>query len=97
MAAETGATPVQVSMAWLRARSARAATPLVTIIGPRTTRHLEDYLAALDLDLTAEQYARLAGAGAVPLGQPHEQAAAVRDTVLGGRSADFRAPAVPVA
>ncbi len=97
VAKETGATPAQVSMAWLRERSAHAATPLVSVIGPRDTRQLEGYLGALDVVLTSEQYARLTETSAIALGQPYEQIAATHDTVLGGRSADFRTPAVPVA
>ncbi|MFF7209300.1 aldo/keto reductase [Streptomyces sp. NPDC008238] len=51
VAEETGATPAQVSVAWLRERAARAATSFVPIIGPRNTTQLEDYLGALDVRL----------------------------------------------
>jgi KaiC/GvpD/RAD55 family RecA-like ATPase len=39
VAAEIGAAPAQVAIAWLRERAARAATTFVTITGPRDARH----------------------------------------------------------
>jgi aryl-alcohol dehydrogenase (NADP+) len=55
VARETGASPSQVSLAWLADR------PAVTsvILGARTVEQLEDNLGAADLDLTAAQRARL--------------------------------------
>ncbi|GAA2735480.1 aldo/keto reductase [Actinocorallia aurantiaca] len=55
VAAEAGAAPAQVALAWLLARS-----PVVLPI-PGTTRiaHLEQNVAAADLRLSDEQYARL--------------------------------------
>ncbi|RDV46232.1 aldo/keto reductase [Leifsonia sp. ku-ls] len=55
VARETGASPSQVSLAWLVDR------PAVTsvILGARTVEQLEDNLGAADLDLTPEQRARL--------------------------------------
>ncbi|WP_181778831.1 aldo/keto reductase, partial [Pseudonocardia pini] len=55
VAAECGATPTQVALAWLLARA-----PVVLPI-PGTTRiaHLEENLAAGAVRLTPEQYARL--------------------------------------
>lgn len=55
MAAEAGATPAQVSLAWLLARG----DDVVPIPGSRHIRHLEDNAAALDVRLTPEQLARL--------------------------------------
>jgi aryl-alcohol dehydrogenase-like predicted oxidoreductase len=57
VAAETGATPTQVALAWLLHRS-----PVVLPI-PGTARidHLEENLAAADLHLTPDQRARLDG------------------------------------
>ncbi len=55
MAAELGATPTQVALAWLLDRA-----PVVLPI-PGTARigHLEENLAAADLDLTPAQRDRL--------------------------------------
>lgn len=97
VAQEIGAPPAQVAMAWLRERAARATTAYVPIIGPRTVKQLDDYLAALDVPLSAEQYQRLTEAGAITLGQPHEQIEAQRAVVLGGDADRFRTRAVPVA
>ena len=55
MAEETGATPAQVSLAWLQAQ------PTVTapIVGARTVAQLEENLGAADVELTAGQVERL--------------------------------------
>ncbi|MER7815830.1 aldo/keto reductase [Streptomyces sp. NPDC096153] len=97
VAEETGASPAQVSVAWLRERAARATTSYVLIIGPRNTAQLEDYLGALEVDLTDGQYNRLTEVSAVPLGVPHEASAAVRDTVQGGGASVVTGPVAPVA
>ncbi|MFC4592459.1 aldo/keto reductase [Sphaerisporangium corydalis] len=97
VAQETGATPAQVAMAWLRERADRATTAFVPVIGPRTLEQLDDYLGALDVRLDEEQYRRLSDAGAAPLGQPHDQIAAQRAIVLGGDTIHFRPPTIPVA
>ncbi|WP_246144579.1 aldo/keto reductase [Actinacidiphila oryziradicis] len=92
IAEESGTSAAQVSVAWLRARAARASTSLIPVIGPRTTAQLDEYLAALDLVLTNEQYDRLEQASTVALGTPHETAAAG----LGGDAARIRRHPVPV-
>jgi len=55
LAESRGCPPSRVALAWCLGR------PGITspIIGPRTSAHLEDYLAALDLQLTAEELSRL--------------------------------------
>jgi aryl-alcohol dehydrogenase-like predicted oxidoreductase len=55
LAHEQGATPSQLALAWV------AQQPGITsaIIGPRTRAHLEDCLGAMDVQLTAEDRARL--------------------------------------
>jgi aryl-alcohol dehydrogenase-like predicted oxidoreductase len=55
LAAEHGATPGQVALAWC------AAQPGVTsvILGPRTVEQLDDNLAAAELTLTSDDLARL--------------------------------------
>lgn len=70
VAEETGATPGQVAIAWVAARGA------LPVIGPRTRAQLDDNLAAVSLQLTAEQIRRLNAVSAVPLGYPHELNAA---------------------
>ncbi|MEV4414563.1 aldo/keto reductase [Catellatospora sp. NPDC049609] len=60
VAAEVGATPNQVVLAWLL----RARPALVPLIGPRTMEQYESAYAALDVVLTDEQAARLDAAGA---------------------------------
>ena len=96
IAGETGATAAQVSMAWLRHHAARSATAFIPVIGPRTTTQLDDYLAALDLDLTSEQYDRLQKTSAVALGTPHETVAAALPGSLGGDARLVHRHPVPV-
>ncbi|WP_327365490.1 aldo/keto reductase [Streptomyces sp. NBC_01217] len=97
VAQETGATAAQVSVAWVRERAARAATSFIPIIGPRNLGQLDSYLGALDVQLTPEQYARLSGVSAVPLGVPHTVNAGVLDRVRGGDAGRVISPAWPVA
>ncbi|WP_216207749.1 aldo/keto reductase [Amycolatopsis aidingensis] len=68
VAAELGCTPAQVGLAWT------LQNPGVTapIIGARTTEQLEGNLRALEVDLTADQLARLDEASAIDLGYPHD-------------------------
>src|SRR5690606_20628900 len=61
VAAEVGATPNQVVLAWLMAQTSPTVVPL---IGPRTLEQYEENVAALDVKLTTEQLARLDAAGA---------------------------------
>jgi aryl-alcohol dehydrogenase-like predicted oxidoreductase len=56
VAAEVGATPNQLVLAWLLHQTSPAVVPL---IGPRTLEQYEAALPALDVKLTAEQLARL--------------------------------------
>jgi aryl-alcohol dehydrogenase-like predicted oxidoreductase len=55
LAEEKGASPAQVSLAWL------LETDVVDspIVGPRSLDHLEENVAALDVSLTDEEMARL--------------------------------------
>ena len=96
IAKETETTAAQVSVAWLRAHAARSATALIPVIGPRTTAHLGEYLAALDLHLTEPQLARLDEASAIPLGVPHETATAALPAVLGADPRNLARHPVPV-
>jgi aryl-alcohol dehydrogenase-like predicted oxidoreductase len=66
VAAELGATPAQVAIAWTRARS-----PVIhPIIGARRLGQLLDNLGAADLDLPAETIARLDTQTRIDLGFP---------------------------
>ena len=67
VAAEIGATPSQVAIAWVR-----QASDVVPIIGARSRAQLEDNLAALAITLNAYHLARLDEASRVDLGFPHE-------------------------
>lgn len=89
VAKDAGSTPARVAVAWLAERARRSATALVPVIGPRTTGQLHDYLAALDLDLSPGQYARLTEVSAVP-GPPGAEIA------FGGEPGRFRRLPVPV-
>ena len=55
MAAETGATVNQVVLAWLMGGE----LPAIPLVGFSSVAQLEEALAAVDLELTAEQRARL--------------------------------------
>ncbi|MCA2218338.1 aldo/keto reductase [Jidongwangia harbinensis] len=67
VAAELGCTPAQAGLAWLL-RNPDVTAP---IIGARTPAQLEDNLAALTVDLTAAQLARLEEVSAIDPGHPH--------------------------
>ena len=55
VAAETGASPAAVALAWVQGRPGVTST----VIGARRVSQLEDNLAALDVTLSADQRARL--------------------------------------
>jgi aryl-alcohol dehydrogenase-like predicted oxidoreductase len=57
----------QVALAWLRVQPAVSSV----IIGVRTMAHLEDNLGALEIDLTADELARLDAASALPKLYPY--------------------------
>jgi aryl-alcohol dehydrogenase-like predicted oxidoreductase len=71
LAAEKGATPGQVALAWLLAQG----PDVVPIPGTKRRRYLEENVAALDLELTPDDLARL-------------EAIAPPDVAVGGRYAD---------
>jgi aryl-alcohol dehydrogenase-like predicted oxidoreductase len=97
IAHETDSTAVQVSLAWLRHRAARAYTALIPVVGPRTVSHLEDYLRSLTLELTAQQCQRLDDVSAVQLGAPHDDVAAALRNGYDGDRALLNLPPVTVA
>jgi aryl-alcohol dehydrogenase-like predicted oxidoreductase len=59
VAAETGATANQVVLAWLMGGE----LPVIPLVGASSVAQLEESLAAVDLELSAEQRARLDAAG----------------------------------
>ena len=70
IAAERGATAAQVAIAWVRSQQHRAV--IVPIVGARTAAQVADNLAAVDLELSAEELARLEGVSRIELGFPHD-------------------------
>jgi aryl-alcohol dehydrogenase-like predicted oxidoreductase len=92
-AEELGVPPARVAVAWLLQRARRSPTGVVPVIGPRTVEQLDDYVAALDVDLGADVYDRLDQASRIPLGQPHEQNSERQTTALGGEG--FRPRPIP--
>lgn len=67
IAAETGASPAQVSLRWLLSRP-----NTIPIVGARKLHQFEDNLKALSLQLSQDQLQRLDAVGAIDLGFPHE-------------------------
>ncbi|MEU2119524.1 hypothetical protein ABZ567_28665 [Streptomyces sp. NPDC016459] len=57
----------------------------------------DSYLAALDVQLTDEQYARLDKVSVMPLGIPHEGVAGSLGLLQGGDAGSVIASVVPVA
>jgi aryl-alcohol dehydrogenase-like predicted oxidoreductase len=64
---QVGRSMAQVALAWLRHQT----VPVIPIIGARKVSQLQDNLASLDLELTAEQLKTLDGASRIELGFPH--------------------------
>lgn len=89
VAREIGVTPSQVAMAWVNERAGKSATAVLPIIGPRTMAQFNDYIAALDVTLTAEQYERLDLVSAPILGIPHEGANNILNSIFGRRLGQF--------
>ena len=91
-ARDIGTTPSQVAVAWLMERAARSATTLVPVIGPRTIGQLDEYLAALEVQLPGAQYDLLTQVSdAGPAGRADQSAFA-----FGADAARFRRHPVPV-
>jgi aryl-alcohol dehydrogenase-like predicted oxidoreductase len=97
LAQETAAPPTHVAIAWLLAKAAHSNTSLIPILGPRTKAQLDATLGALQLQLNAEQVARLDAVSAIPLGTPHEQIANSAAGIAGGKPEQLRERALPVA
>ena len=82
VSAQTGRSPAQVALAWLRYRE----VPVIPIIGARKMAQFEDNMASLTVEFTPAQLAQLDAATAVELGFPHDFYAMemVRNLVHGG-------------
>jgi aryl-alcohol dehydrogenase-like predicted oxidoreductase len=65
---ETGRSPAQVALAWLRYRE----VPVIPIVGARHIAQLQDNLESLTLELSEKQVAELDEASAIQLGFPHD-------------------------
>src|SRR5258707_4302034 len=76
---QTGRGLAQVALAWLRHQT----VPVIPIIGARNVSQLQDNLASLDLELSAEQLKSLDEASQIELGFP--QSIYERETVRGTR------------
>jgi aryl-alcohol dehydrogenase-like predicted oxidoreductase len=59
MAAARGVKPVQLAIAWVRAKAAQQGVRLLPTMGARTRAHLADALAGMELTLTADEVAAL--------------------------------------
>jgi aryl-alcohol dehydrogenase-like predicted oxidoreductase len=70
VAAERGASAAQVAIAWVRAQQVRGV--IVPILGVRRREQLDDNLGALELELSAEELARLEEVSRIELGFPHD-------------------------
>lgn len=63
---QTGCSMAQVALAWLRHRT----VPVIPITGARKVSQLQDNLASLDRELSAEQFKSLDRASRIELGFP---------------------------
>jgi aryl-alcohol dehydrogenase-like predicted oxidoreductase len=79
---QVGRSMAQVALAWLRHQT----VPVIPIIGARKVSQLQDNLASLDLELSAEQLKSLDGASRIELGFPQSiyEREMVRATRYGG-------------
>lgn len=80
VAGETGHSPAQVALNWVRRKGA------IPIIGARRLSQFQDNLACLDFDLSEEHVARLDEASRIAPGFPHEffEKEIVRNFTYGG-------------
>ncbi|WP_413453458.1 aldo/keto reductase [Erwinia persicina] len=84
IAGELQILPLQVAIAWLQHKAARASTNLIPILGSRHQGQLNDTLQALTVRLEAAQVERLDAVSAIPAGTPHEQIAGTLPSTRGG-------------
>lgn len=93
VAAEAAVTPGEVAIAWVGAKG------VLPIVGPRTLEQFQGNLAALKLQLTAEQIARLDAASALPKVFPYTmiEQPDYRQRYTGGKADQFDFPTAPAA
>jgi len=70
VAAELGRPPAQVAISWVRQQEPAWGAPVIPIVGARSAAQLADNLGCLDLELSADQLARLEAASAFQRGFP---------------------------
>ncbi len=92
IAGELQILPLQVAIAWLQHKAARASTSLIPILGSRHLGQLKDTLQALTVRLEAAQVERLDAVSAIPAGTPHEQIAGTLPSTRGGMDLASRWP-----
>jgi aryl-alcohol dehydrogenase-like predicted oxidoreductase len=82
IAAEIGKPASQVALNWLRQQS----IDVIPIIGSRKVSQLQENLACVKFELTAEQMQRLDAVSAIELGFPHDflKSPIVQDFAFGG-------------
>jgi aryl-alcohol dehydrogenase-like predicted oxidoreductase len=90
VAADIGATPAQVALAWVRQQA--IASPIIPIIGARTMAQLEDNLECVTLKLDQKMLDRLDGVSRIELGFPHDflRTDYVRQLLHGGEEGKLR-------
>jgi aryl-alcohol dehydrogenase-like predicted oxidoreductase len=76
VAAERGATPSQVAIAWVRSQQARGV--IVPMVGARRRSQIEDNLGALAIELAPDELDRLEQLTRIELGFPHDFGAGAR-------------------
>ncbi|NTY59498.1 aldo/keto reductase [Mycolicibacterium sphagni] len=94
LADELGVQPAQLAVAWLLERARRSSTGVVPVIGPRSVQQLDDYLAALTVEIDPQTYARLDEVSRVDLGEPYDKLAE-NDATRGGDDVTIRFHPVP--
>lgn len=90
LANETGHTPSQIAINWVRQRPFH----MIPILGARSETQLKDNLGCLDFELTAEQLERLNEASPIDLGFPHSflNSSHVRGLIFGKTFPQIIAP-----
>ena len=86
VAEESGHSPSQVAINWVRQQQSRYHIPIIPVLGTRRVEQIQDNLACLDFELDDAQLARLDKASQIDLGFPHDFLASeeIRGIVYGG-------------
>lgn len=78
IAQETGCTPAQVAINWVRSKG------IIPILGANKLSYLEADLACLDFQLSSEQLKALDDVSSIELGFPHDFLAITKESTFGG-------------